>query len=73
MPAYAWLAQRYRWPVAIGSLLLFSSAPPCQNASFLRALFFVSPRPLPRPAMSRKRRLDTNDEKPGRWDPPPAS
>jgi hypothetical protein len=73
--AYAWLAQRYRWPVAItGSLLLFSLCTTLlQNASFpLVPLFFAvtAAIALGLRLMPKETIVKTNDEKPGRWDLP---
>ena len=72
---YAWLAQRFRWPVAIaGSLLLFSlSTTLLQNASFpLVPLFFAvsAAIALGLRLMPKETVVEKNDEKPGRWDLP---
>jgi len=72
---YAWLASRFRWPVAItGSLSLFAlSTALLQNASFpLLPLFFavVAAIALGLRLMPKETVVNPVDEKPGRWDLP---
>ncbi|HVN16678.1 MAG TPA: hypothetical protein VMT73_13115 [Anaerolineales bacterium] len=72
---YAWLATRFRWPIAItGSLLLFGiSTTLLQNASFpLVPLFLavIAAIALGLYLMPKGEVVQANDREPGRWDLP---